>query len=108
MFDARAVLGIVLYFKEKVLKPLRKDGYLNRCNLSEKKMTNLRVGHFSFIRRRTRTNSRATVRGTVAATSSKTGGYHNFLRNTEKMQVESTICTTQQGGVFGLVWEFGW
>ena len=33
MFDARAVLGIVLYFKEKVLKPLRKDGYLNRCNL---------------------------------------------------------------------------
>ena len=30
MFDARAVLGIVLYFKEKVLKPLRKDGYLNR------------------------------------------------------------------------------
>ena len=33
MFDARAVLGIVLYFKEKILKPLRKDGYLNRCNL---------------------------------------------------------------------------
>ena len=33
MFDACAVLGIVLYFKEKVLKPLRKDGYLNRCNL---------------------------------------------------------------------------
>ena len=33
MFDARAVLGIVLYFKEKVLTPLRKDGYLNRCNL---------------------------------------------------------------------------
>ena len=32
MFDARAVLGIVLYFKEKVLKPLRKNGYLNRCN----------------------------------------------------------------------------
>ena len=31
MFDARAVLGIVLYFKEKVLKPLRKDGYLFRC-----------------------------------------------------------------------------
>ena len=36
MFDARAVLGIVLYFKEKVLKPLRKDGYLNRCNLPKK------------------------------------------------------------------------
>ena len=36
MFDARAVLGIVLYFKEKVLKPLRKDGYLNRCNLPMK------------------------------------------------------------------------
>ena len=33
MFDARAVLGIVLYFKEKVLKPLRKDGYLNWFNL---------------------------------------------------------------------------
>ena len=33
MFDARAVLGIVLYFKEKILKPLRKDGYLDRCNL---------------------------------------------------------------------------
>ena len=33
MFDARAVLGIVLYFEEKVLKPLRKDEYLNRCNL---------------------------------------------------------------------------
>lgn len=37
MFDARAVLGIVLYFKEKVLKPLRKDGYLNRCNLPKRK-----------------------------------------------------------------------
>ena len=36
MFDARAVLGIVLYFKEKVLKPLRKDGYLNRCNLPDR------------------------------------------------------------------------
>lgn len=35
MFGARAVLGIVLYFKEKVLKPLRKDGYLNRYNLPE-------------------------------------------------------------------------
>ena len=36
MFDARAVLGIVLYFKEKILKPLRKDGYLNRCNMPQK------------------------------------------------------------------------
>ena len=42
MFDARAVLGIVLYFKEKVLKPLRKDGYLNRCNLPER--TDLDIG----------------------------------------------------------------
>ena len=25
MFDARAVLGIILYFKEKILKPLRTD-----------------------------------------------------------------------------------
>ncbi|MBQ2296615.1 MAG: hypothetical protein II257_05710, partial [Clostridia bacterium] len=34
--DAGAVLGIVLYFKEKILKPLRKDGYLNRCNVPKK------------------------------------------------------------------------
>jgi len=33
MLNARAVLGIVLYFKEKVLKPLRKDEYLNRCDV---------------------------------------------------------------------------
>ena len=43
MFDARAVLGIVLYFKEKVLKPLRKDGYLNRCNLPNQKPLLIRV-----------------------------------------------------------------
>ena len=42
MFDAGAVLGIVLYFKEKVLKPLRKDVYLNRCNLPER--TDLDIG----------------------------------------------------------------
>ena len=43
MFDACAVLGIVLYFKEKVLKPLRKDEYLNRCNLP-KMRTDLSFG----------------------------------------------------------------
>ena len=43
MFDARAVLGIVLYFKEKILKPLRKDGYLNRCNLPTMR-TDLDIG----------------------------------------------------------------
>ena len=43
MFDARAVLGIVLYFKEKVLKPLRKDGYLNRCNFPAMR-TDLDIG----------------------------------------------------------------
>ena len=48
MFDARAVLGIVLYFKEKVLKPLRKDGYLNRCNLPEKKKSSQSGRLFSF------------------------------------------------------------
>ena len=43
MFDARAVLGIVLYFKEKILKPLRKDGYLNRCNVPTMR-TDLDIG----------------------------------------------------------------
>ncbi len=37
MFDARAVLGLFLCFEEKVLTPLRKDGYLNRFNLTNKK-----------------------------------------------------------------------
>ena len=50
MFDARAVLGIVLYFKEKILKPLRKDGYLNRCNLPEKKKSSQSGWLFSFFR----------------------------------------------------------
>ena len=43
MFDARAVLGIVLYFKEKILKPVRKDGYLNRFNLPTMR-TDLDIG----------------------------------------------------------------
>ncbi len=46
MFDARAVLGIVLYFKEKVLKPLRKDGYLNRCNLPKNSEIAFAVSEF--------------------------------------------------------------
>lgn len=46
MFDARAVLGIILYFKEKVLKPLRKDGYLNRCDLPLNKTPAILVGVF--------------------------------------------------------------
>ena len=49
MFDARAVLGIVLYFKEKVLKPLRKDGYLNRCNFPKKLGTPFGEPSFSFV-----------------------------------------------------------
>ena len=47
MFDARAVLGIVLYFKEKVLKPLRKDGYLNRCDVPKTFSDEVREG-FTF------------------------------------------------------------
>ena len=46
MFDARAVLGIVLYFKEKVLKPLQKDGYLNRCDVPIKRDSHRKVAVF--------------------------------------------------------------
>ena len=51
MFDARAVLGIVLYFKEKVLKPLRKDEYLNRCDVPYRvEITDFVISaHFLFV-----------------------------------------------------------